>query len=536
MNLISKFSNLVWNDHNQTKDIFLFKKIRNIKKHNDSNNHDNASRENSSYTTSQMIGLVLGPIAFLVLMFLVPLEGLSSSGRAVLAFAAWLAIWWILEAMPLGITSLLPLVVMPIVTPITSGEVASSYGDPLIFLFLGGFAIALAMEKWNLHERIALTIISVVGTSLPGLIMGFALATGFLSMWVSNMATIMLMIPIGTAIIAKVVELMKQDGVHNDLEEMKFTKSIIFAIGFGGTIGGSATLIGTPTNLILASMVSEILGYEISFGTFMLFAFPLTLLLMIVFIFYLTKIAYPMKVKTISKGKEFVTERKSDLGIMSYEEKVVMAIFSFTAFMWLTRTFIWTDIIPGINDTMIAMVSAMLLFLIPSKNNKGTRILEADSLAKMPWGVLLLVGGGLALATGFTGTDLADWMGGQLMNLENAPLIVVIAVSALLGILMTQMAPNTATVTILLPITAALATAINVHPLPVMAATAMGAGFAFMLPIGTPSNALIYATGKLTIVDMLRRGTWLTIIAVILIIGFVYYVLPFIFGIDKFTA
>lgn len=260
MNLISRFSNLVWKDHNQTKDIFSFKKMR---KKNNSNNEQEYSAEKSSYTISQMVGLVLGPVAFLLLMFAVPLEGLSSSGRAVLAFAAWLAIWWILEAMPLGITSLLPLVVMPIVTPITSGEVASSYGDPLIFLFLGGFAIALAMEKWNLHERIALTIISMVGTSLPGLIMGFALATGFLSMWVSNMATIMLMIPIGTAIIAKVVELMKQDGVHNDLEEMKFTKSIIFAIGFGGTIGGSATLIGTPTNLILASMASELLGLSL---------------------------------------------------------------------------------------------------------------------------------------------------------------------------------------------------------------------------------------------------------------------------------
>ncbi|MCC4722878.1 DASS family sodium-coupled anion symporter [Salinicoccus sp. RF5] len=531
MNLISRFSNAVWGDHNQTKDIFLFTQLRRRKKEN-----IELPRQKKSYTKSQFVGLILGPLAFLLVMFVLPLEGLSSPGRAVLAFAAWLAIWWILEAMPLGITSLLPLALMPVLTPVDSGTVASAYGDPLIFLFLGGFTIALAMEKWNLHERIALTIISMVGASLSGLILGFALATGFLSMWVSNMATIMLMIPIGTAIIAKVAELMKQDGVHTEDEENKFTKSIIFAIGFGGTIGGSATLIGTPTNLILASMTGELLGYEIPFGTFLLFAFPLTAILMVVFIMYLTKVAYPMKVKTISKGKEFVLERKAELGKASFEEKVVLAIFIFTAFMWLTRTFIWTDIIPGINDTMIAMISAMLLFLIPSKNKKGTRILESDTLAKMPWGVLLLVGGGLALATGFTGTDLADWMGGQLMNLESAPLIIIIAVSALLSILMTQMAPNTATVTILLPITAALATAINVHPLPIMAATALGAGFAFMLPIGTPSNALIYATGKITIVDMLRKGTWLTMAAVVLIVIFVYYIMPFMFGIDKFSA
>lgn len=529
MQLISKFSNYVWKDHSKTKNLILFKQP---KKNNNYHEDDSGKK---SYTMSQLVGLILGPLAFSIIFFFLPLEGLSGEGQAVLAFAAWLAIWWILEAMPLGITSLLPLVIMPMVTSIESGEVASAYGDPLIFLFLGGFAIALAMEKWNLHERIAITIISFVGTSLSRLILGFALATGFLSMWVSNMATIMLMIPIGTAIIAKVVELMKEDGVHTLAEETKFTKSIIFAIGFGGTIGGSATLIGTPTNLILASMSSEILGYEIPFGTFFIFAFPLTLILMLIFIVYLTKVAYPMEVKTISKGKELVEERKSALGQMSYEERVVLAIFTFTAFMWLTRTFIWVDIIPGINDTMVAMLSAMLLFLIPSKNNKGTRILESDALAKMPWGVLLLVGGGLALAVGFTGTDLAEWMGGQLMGLENAPLIIIIVVSAALGILMTQMAPNTASVTILLPITAALAMAIDVHPLPVMAATALGAGFAFMLPIGTPSNALIYATNTISIVDMLRKGTWLTVFALILIVLFTYYLLPLIFGIDKFN-
>jgi sodium-dependent dicarboxylate transporter 2/3/5 len=528
MELIRKFSNYVWKDHDKAKDLFFLKKMR--------ENNDNNKSPKGAYSKSQFVGLILGPLAFLLIYFLVPLPGLSDPGRTVLAIAAWLALWWILEAMPLGITSLFPLVVMPVLTPVTSGEVASAYGDPLIFLFLGGFAIALAMEKWNLHERIALTIIDFLGATLSGLILGFALATGFLSMWVSNMATIMLMIPIGTAIIAKVTELMKKDGVHTEEEEKKFTKSVIFAIGFGGTIGGSATLIGTPTNLVLGSMAKEILGYELSFGTFMFFAFPLCLVLMILFIIYLTKFAYPMKVKKITQGKEFVSERKKDLGKMSFEEKVVLSIFAFTAFMWITRTFIWVDIIPGINDTMIAMISAMLLFLIPSKNKLGIRILESDALAKMPWGVLLLVGGGLALAVGFTETDLAEWIGGQLLNLENAPLIVIISISTLLAILVTQLAPNTATVTIFLPITASLASAIHVNPLLVMTATALGAGFAFMLPIGTPSNALVYATGKITIMDMLKKGTVLTIFAFILIVLFVYFVMPLVFGIDKFSA
>ncbi|MEI4770037.1 DASS family sodium-coupled anion symporter [Psychrobacillus sp. FJAT-51614] len=492
------------------------------------------TKPSNSYSTTQMVGLFLGPLLFLLILFFMPLPGLSDEGRSVLAITAWIAVWWILESIPLGITSLMPLVLLPLLGAVGEGVAAASYGNPLIFLFIGGFALALALERWNLHERIAITIISAVGASTPGLVLGFMLATGLISMWVSNMATVMLMIPIGTAIIAKVVTLMKEDNVHSVEEEMKFTKSIVFAIGFGGTIGGSATLIGTPTNLVLAGLASELLGFEISFAQFFLFAFPLTGLLMLFSIFYITKIAYPMKVKKIKNGKQFVLDRKIELGKMSYEEKIVLTIFCLTGFMWMTRTFLWSDIIPGISDTMIAMVAAVLLHLIPSTNKPGERILGKDSLKNMPWDVLLLVGGGLALAAGFNGTDLASWIGNQLLLLEGTSYLMLLAVTTLLGIGMTQMTPNTATVTILVPITAALALAMDVHPLPLMTAVAMGAGFAFMLPIGTPSNAIIFATGKITMMDMLRKGTGLTVLAFILILLFVYFVLPIVFGINQF--
>lgn len=533
----------MWKSHKQTKDLLTMTELRNSGgagvataefTGNDSINKGSEKVfRKKSYSLSQKIGLFLGPALFLLILFLLPLPGLSTEGRAVLAVTAWMAVWWILEAMPLGITSLMPLVLLPLLQTVEAGVVASSYGDNLIFLFIGGFALALALERWNLHERIALSIISAVGASTSGLVLGFMLATGFLSMWVSNMATVMLMIPIGLAIIAKVVTLMKEDDVYTKEEETKFTKSIIFAIGFGGTIGGSATLIGTPTNLVLAGLASELLGFEISFAQFFMFAFPLTALLMIVSIFYITKIAYPMKVKNIRNGKQFVVERKKELGKMSYEEKIVLAIFSFTAFMWMTRTFIWSDIIPGLSDTMIAMVAAILLHLIPASGDSGERILNGDSLKNMPWGVLLLVGGGLALASGFNGTDLASWIGSQLLLLEGTSYLLILAVTTLLGIAMTQVTPNTATVTILVPITAALALAINVHPLPLMTAVAMGAGFAFMLPIGTPSNAIIFATGKITMIDMLRKGSGLTVLAFLLIVVFVYFVLPVVFGINQ---
>lgn len=533
----------MWKSHKQTKDLLTMAELRNssgagvatteFPRTESTGKESEKHFRKKSYNLSQKIGLFLGPALFLIILFLLPLPGLSTEGRAVLAVTAWMAVWWILEAMPLGITSLMPLVLLPLLQTVEAGVVASSYGDNLIFLFIGGFALALALERWNLHERIALSIISAVGASTSGLVLGFMLATGFLSMWVSNMATVMLMIPIGLAIIAKVVTLMKEDDVHTKEEETKFTKSIIFAIGFGGTIGGSATLIGTPTNLVLAGLASELLGFEISFAQFFIFAFPLVALLMIVSIFYITKIAYPMKVKNIKNGKQFVVDRKKELGKMSYEEKVVLGIFSLTAFMWMTRTFIWSDIIPGLSDTMIAVVAAILLHLIPASGDSGERILDGDSLKNMPWGVLLLVGGGLALASGFNGTDLASWIGSQLLLLEGTSYLLILAVTTLLGIAMTQVTPNTATVTILVPITAALALAIDVHPLPLMTAVAMGAGFAFMLPIGTPSNAIIFATGKITMVDMLRKGSGLTVLAFLLIVVFVYFILPVVFGINQ---
>lgn len=533
----------MWKSHKQTKDLLTMAELRNsggagvataeFPRTESTGKESEKHFRKKSYNLSQKIGLFLGPALFLLILFLLPLPGLSTEGRAVLAVTAWMAVWWILEAMPLGITSLMPLVLLPLLQTVEAGVVASSYGDNLIFLFIGGFALALALERWNLHERIALSIISAVGASTSGLVLGFMLATGFLSMWVSNMATVMLMIPIGLAIIAKVVTLMKEDDVHTKEEETKFTKSIIFAIGFGGTIGGSATLIGTPTNLVLAGLASELLGFEISFAQFFIFAFPLVALLMIVSIFYITKIAYPMKVKNIKNGKQFVIDRKQELGKMSYEEKIVLGIFSLTAFMWMTRTFIWSDIIPGLSDTMIAVVAAILLHLIPASGDSGERILNSDSLKNMPWGVLLLVGGGLALASGFNGTDLASWIGSQLLLLEGTSYLLILAVTTLLGIAMTQVTPNTATVTILVPITAALALAIDVHPLPLMTAVAMGAGFAFMLPIGTPSNAIIFATGKITMVDMLRKGSGLTVLAFLLIVVFVYFILPVVFGINQ---
>ncbi|WP_436917147.1 SLC13 family permease [Acinetobacter schindleri] len=541
--MINQLWNTVWSRHHKTKDLFkrlnphfiLSQQIQanSDSSHNIQSNTKQRNGFNGSYNKTQWLGLFLGPLVFAWLYFGMSFEGLSSEGQGVLALTAWLSIWWILEVLPLGITSLLPIVVMPMMGTLTIAKVTSSYTDPNIFLFLGGFAIAIAIEKWNLHERISLGIISFSGSTVNGLIYGFMFATAFLSMWISNVATVMMLLPIGMAIVYKIISLLKQEASHDPDDEIKFTKAIVFAIGFGGIIGGSATLIGTPPNLILAGLVKEIYGYEIGFAQWFIFAFPLCLILAIFTTFWLTKIAYPMKAKKITEGKAFIQSEKTRLGKMSYEEKAVAIIFAVTAFMWLTRTFIWKDIIPGISDTMIAITAAMALYAIPATD--GKRLLNADSLNEMPWDVLLLVGGGLALAAGFSNTDLSQWIGQQLLLLKNMPYLIALLLTTALTISITQVSPNTAVTTIFVPIAATLALALDVHPLPLMTAAALGAGFAFMLPIGTPSQAVIFATGKVSIRDMLMQGTLVTILATLLIVASVYFIFPFAFGLDLFS-
>lgn len=541
--MINQLWNTVWSRHHKTKDLFkrlnphfiLSQQIQanSDSSHNIQSNTKQRNGFNGSYNKTQWLGLFLGPLVFAWLYFGMSFEGLSSEGQGVLALTAWLSIWWILEVLPLGITSLLPIVVMPMMGTLTIAKVTSSYTDPNIFLFLGGFAIAIAIEKWNLHERISLGIISFSGSTVNGLIYGFMFATAFLSMWISNVATVMMLLPIGMAIVYKIISLLKQEASHDPDDEVKFTKAIIFAIGFGGIIGGSATLIGTPPNLILAGLVKEIYGYEIGFAQWFIFAFPLCLILAIFTTFWLTKIAYPMKAKKITEGKTFIQSEKTRLGKMSYEEKAVAIIFAVTAFMWLTRTFIWKDIIPGISDTMIAITAAMALYAIPATD--GKRLLNADSLNEMPWDVLLLVGGGLALAAGFSNTDLSQWIGQQLLLLKNMPYLIALLLTTALTISITQVSPNTAVTTIFVPIAATLALALDVHPLPLMTAAALGAGFAFMLPIGTPSQAVIFATGKVSIRDMLLQGTLVTILANLLIVASVYFIFPLAFELDLFS-
>ncbi|OJT61629.1 anion transporter [Bacillus licheniformis] len=525
---------MLWRSHREAKRLLLFAMpVRAGKDAGLKINSEQTMKEEKppSYKTPQKIGLLLGPaLFFAVLLFFFP-EGLSYEGRMVLATTLWVAVWWITEAVPIPAASLLPIVLLPLTGALEGAAVTSSYGDPIVFLFLGGFLIALAMERWNLHKRIALNIISVVGTSTSRIVLGFMAATGFLSMWVSNTAAVMMMLPIGTAIIHQVSAVIKSERKDLAAEEAKFSKALIFSIGYAGTIGGLGTLIGTPPNIILAANIKKLYGVEVSFGGWMAFAVPVVVILLVAVWLYLTKVAHPIKMKELPGGKELILEEKRKLGKMSFEETMVLLVFGFAAFMWVTRTFLWDDKIPGIDDTMIAIFAASLLFLIPSLN-KGGRVLDWSVSKDLPWGILLLFGGGLALATGFKETGLAEWIGGRLTVVDGFNFVVIVIISTALVLFLTEITSNTATATMILPVLASLALALNVHPYALMVPAAMAANCAFMLPVGTPPNAIIFASGKLKISEMVRTGFVINIFTLILIVGAVFYILPHLWGVD----
>ncbi|PPA71343.1 anion transporter [Jeotgalibacillus proteolyticus] len=537
----------LWRSHRKTKNLLFFSKTdvhdpgtkqaqtQESPSESPASSNGNKPENTQSYSRAQLTGLILGPLLFLLTILLFTPETLSREGQMVLATTLWVATWWITEAIPIPAASLLPIILLPLTGALDGSTVTSSYGDPIVFLFLGGFMIALAMERWGLHKRIALNIISVVGTSTNNIILGFMIATGFLSMWVSNTAAVMMMVPIATAITYQVSQSLKNSPKDYSLEEEKFSKALLFSVGYAGTIGGLGTLIGTPPNLLLAGIVNELYGIQISFAMWLLYAAPVVVVLLLSTWLYLTKIAHPIKLKQLPGGKELIQSEKRKLGVISYEEVAVLCVFVFAAFMWITRTFLWENenffVIPGINDTMIAITAGVILFLIPSKKKIG-RILDWTVAKDIPWGILLLFGGGLAIAAGFRETGLATWIGEQLTILEGVNFILMILITAALVLFLTEITSNTATATMILPVLASLALAINVHPYALMVPAAMAANCAFMLPVGTPPNAIIFATGKLKIIEMVKNGFWVNIFCVLLITAAVYLLLPVVFGID----
>ncbi|WP_424962290.1 SLC13 family permease [Ekhidna sp.] len=465
------------------------------------------------------IGLVIGPILFCVVFFGSPFEGLNQEANAVLASTLWIATWWLSEALPISATALLPIVLLPLTGGAPIAQTTAAYGDKMLYLFVGGFIIAIGMQRWNLHRRIAIEIISAIGTNAQLIVLGFMLATGLLSMWISNTATTLLMVTIGTALITEMRELTGESG-------RKFFKALLLGIAFSASIGGVATLVGTPTNPIFVSIANQLYGQEFSFASWLAFALPFSLIMLGFCWFVLTRLVFQLHKVDVSVGKEMITKEKSSLGKMGQEEKVIATIFIITAILWITRSFILNQFIPGINDTVIAIAAALTLFIIPSKTKKGKPLLTWEEAEKLPWGVIILFGGGLSIAAAFQSSQLAEWLGLQLAGVSELPLFAIILIIALTVNFLTEVTSNVATASIMLPVLASLAEAIGVHPFFLMIPATMAASCAFMLPIATGPNAIVFSSGELKMSDMVRAGVWLNITSSLLISVLVYFVLP----------
>ena len=368
---------------------------------------------------SKNFGMILGPLMFFVILLFFHPSGLNDQSNAVLAATIWIAIWWIFEALPIAVTALLPIVLFPIAGGMDLAQTTASYGHKLIFLIMGGFMIAIAIEKWNLHKRIALNIIYFIGTDLRKIILGFMAATAFLSMWISNTATAVMMLPIGVVIIKQLKDNPNTDENENNI----FGKALMLAIAYSASIGGIATLIGTPPNLVMAGIVSQVYGYEISFLEWIVFGLPVSMLLLAICWVYLTRYAFTFKQDKFPDGREEILKLKNELGVISYEQKIVGLVFISVGFCWITRSFLLQKIFPALDDAIIAIIFAMILFIINAKS-KNDKILEWKEAVKMPWGILLLFGGGMSLAKAFDVSGLAIWIGNQITAFGNFDLFL----------------------------------------------------------------------------------------------------------------
>ena len=486
---------------------------------------------------ARIVGLFVGLAVFLLLLLL-PVPGtLGATGWKVIACAALMVIWWVTEAIPIPVTALLPILLLPLLDIADVKQAAAPYGNPLVFLFLGGFMIAIAMERWKLHIRIALTIVKMVGTHPNGIIGGFMIATAFLSMWMSNTATTVMMLPIAISMI----DLLKADESAKEYsasEYRKFFTALMLSTAYAANIGGTATLIGTPPNLIFSAFLQSNYGIEIGFFEWAMVGVPFAVSMLFLAWLVLTKVFYRTKLTHLHSTREVVVRKLHDLGAMSRGEKLVATVFVMTAFLWIFRPILQKFSGLDISDSAIAIFGAIMLFVLPVDLKKGQFVMHWSDTDRLPWGILLLFGGGLSLASALGGSgELGDigviqWVGGMISGLENLHSLGLIAVVVLVVLLMTELMSNMALTAIFLPVAAALALGIGENPLITTIPITLAASCAFMLPIATPPNAIVFASGYVSIAHMARTGIVLNAISVIMVTLFAYSVIYHAFGIE----
>ncbi|MGF1544442.1 MAG: SLC13 family permease [Parvularculaceae bacterium] len=476
-------------------------------------------------TNPKRIGLIAGPSLAALALALAPLwEGLSPAGVGVLALTTLIAVWWVTEAIPIPATSLLPAIFVPFTGALGLREALAGYANPIIFLFLGGFVIATSLERWNLHTRIALNVVARSGASPAALIAGFMLAAAGLSMWISNTATALMMTPIALSVAAAVL--------GKDYVGRPFALALLLGIAFSCSIGGRGTLVGTPTNAIVKGYIEAEFGREIGFAEWMALGLPVVAVLLPIAWLCLTRLVFRLEAKDVAGAPAIIRERLAGLGPITTPETRVAIVFALVAAAWMFRRLIVR--VPGLetlSDTAIALIGAVALFVVPAgAGEKGEALLDWETAAKLPWGILLIFGGGLSLAAAISASGLAAWLGGRLEGLTSFhPIMLIFAVTVLV-VLLTELTSNVATATALMPVLGAIATAGRLDPMLLAAPAAMAASCAFMLPVATPPNAIVFASGAVRIVDMARAGVALNVFSALVLTVMCYVLVPIVFG------
>ncbi|OAV63010.1 SLC13 family permease [Enteractinococcus helveticum] len=505
----------------------------------------------------RIIGLIGGVLGAVLIFWLMSTE-LDVWPRLTAATAVLMAVWWMTEAIPIPATALLPLIIFPLAVPaeesdggVTVSAVGANYGNDVIFLFMGGFLLALGMQRWNLHRRIALMVLQWMGSNTKALIAGFMIATGFLSLWVSNTATAVMMLPIGISVLLLVKRMADgedtQQVIDNGAEteatseetqtvaKTNFGTGLMLAIAYAASIGSLGTIIGTPPNALLAAHMAANHDLELGFGRWMLVGVPLSIVLMFGAWFILTKVMFKPEMDNIPGGAELIRNEFKNLGPMSRGELTVLIVFIVAAVSWVFVPLISEYILgleePLISDAGIAMVVGLAMFLLPGGAAEGVRLLNWDTALNLPWGVLLLFGGGLALSSQFSDSGLSEWLGVQVEGLAGAPVWILVALCAVGILILTEMTSNTATAATFLPVASGIALGTGVEPLMLTAPVALAATCAFMLPVATPPNAIAFGSGYVTIGQMVKGGALINVLAAILITITAMTLLVWVFGI-----
>ena len=483
------------------------------------------------------VGLVLGILVYLAMPGDVPQEARLTAATAVL-----MAVWWMTEALPIPATALVPLIVFPTLGSTPLDDVGASYGNNVIFLFMGGFLLALAMQRWNLHRRMALLTVRLIGTRPPQMIAGFMIATGFLSMWVSNTATAVMMLPIGISVLLLVNK--TSDAIDDPVDadedaaatpvKSNFGTALMLGIAYAASIGSLGTIIGTPPNTLLVGYMASEHDVQIGFGQWMIVGVPLAVVLMAACWFLLTKVLFKPEIDEIPGGRKLIDDELAKLGTTSAGERRVLVIFVLAALAWvfvpLVTDWVGADT-PPITDAGIAMAVGVLLFLLPAGAARGVRLLDWDSALKLPWGVLLLFGGGLALSAQFSSSGLTEWIGEVASGLGGLPVVLLVVLFAAGILFLTELTSNTATAATFLPVAGGIAMGMGMDPLLLAIPVALAATCAFMLPVATPPNAIAYGSGYVSIPQMIKGGIWLNLFGLVLITAVTMTLAVWVFGI-----